>query len=283
VHLSISRRDTKSTLCPSQQLRGQEGIYSSPATRYFPLDKLGVTPASEYAVATIPPSYFGLPEGADIDDPCELGTGCNPCWPIECIRGEDGRDPGGDCAPEGEDNDWYDCHDDSPRHNFHFTTQTGFWFTYDPGTDYTIGFAGDDDLWVFVGGQLIMDLGGIHAVQKAEVTLDGPLSLVAGKIYEVMVFHAERQTHVSTYKLALEGFNFLRSVCQPMCGDGIVSLGEECDDGINDGGYGECAPGCVLGEHCGDSIVQPEFESCDDGNFLNGDACPSSCRIITVV
>jgi hypothetical protein len=32
-----------------------------------------------------------------------------------------------------------------------------------------------------------------------------------------------------------------------VCGDGIVSLGEECDDGLNDGGYGECEPGCKLG------------------------------------
>jgi len=62
-----------------------------------------------------------------------------------------------------------------------------------------------------------------------------------------------------------------------------VGLGEECDDGENDGGYGECAPGCVLGEYCGDGILNPEFEHCDDGNFFDDDDCPSSCRIVVLV
>jgi len=26
-----------------------------------------------------------------------------------------------------------------------------------------------------------------------------------------------------------------------------TATGEECDDGVNDGGYGECGPGCKLG------------------------------------
>ncbi len=62
---------------------------------------------------------------------------------------------------------------------------------------------------------------------------------------------------------------------------GIVSLGEECDDGQNDGGYGECDPGCKLGPHCGDGIVQEE-EDCDDGNRFDGDGCENSCRHIVV-
>jgi cysteine-rich repeat protein len=103
---------------------------------------------------------------------------------------------------------------------------------------------------------------------------------VDGNVYEIMVFHAERQTYASTYKLTLRGFNTARSECLPTCGDGIVVIGEECDDGVNDGGYGECGPGCRLGEYCGDGIIQQGFEDCDDGNFLNGDECPTSCRLI---
>jgi cysteine-rich repeat protein len=50
---------------------------------------------------------------------------------------------------------------------------------------------------------------------------------------------------------------------------------------VNDGGYGQCGPGCVLGAYCGDGIVQAG-EDCDDGNLIDGDACPSSCRILVV-
>jgi hypothetical protein len=57
-----------------------------------------------------------------------------------------------------------------------------------------------------------------------------------------------------------------------VCGDGVKDPTEECDDGVNAGGYGECAPGCVHGPYCGDGAVEttinPEtqlpFEQCDD-------------------
>src|SRR6478609_11821000 len=76
------------------------------------------------------------------------------------------------------------------------------------------------------------------------------------------VFHAERNPTGSSFKLTLSGFENSPTECTPICGDGIVSLGEECDDGKNDGGYGECAPGCVQGPRCGDGIVQ-HGEDCD--------------------
>jgi Domain of unknown function (DUF4215) len=54
-------------------------------------------------------------------------------------------------------------------------------------------------------------------------------------------------------------------VAQTRCGDGIEQLGsgEQCDDGLNDGSYGNCAPGCV--PRCGDGAVQAaNGEQCDD-------------------
>jgi cysteine-rich repeat protein len=100
-------------------------------------------------------------------------------------------------------------------------------------------------------------------------------------VYEIRVFHAERKVNGSSFKLTLSGFSTNRSDCTAICGDGIVTLGEECDDGVNDGGYGECDAGCVQGPRCGDGTVQPG-EDCDDGNRLDGDGCGSACRRLVV-
>jgi cysteine-rich repeat protein len=62
------------------------------------------------------------------------------------------------------------------------------------------------------------------------------------------------------------------------CGNGIVDPDEQCDDGLNDGSYGNCAPGCVLGPYCGDGVVNGD-EQCDDGNRNNRDQCSNRCRV----
>lgn len=64
------------------------------------------------------------------------------------------------------------------------------------------------------------------------------------------------------------------------CGDDHVDsmAGEQCDDGDNDGGYGQCARDCRLGERCGDGEVQSPAEECDDGNRLGNDGCSSDCK-----
>jgi cysteine-rich repeat protein len=106
------------------------------------------------------------------------------------------------------------------------------------------------------------------------------LGLVVGKIYETVVFQAERHTTQSNYKLTLSNFTNSRSACKSVCGDGIVTPDEACDDGKNDGSYGSCTATCDRAAFCGDGIVQAaEGEECDDGvNLSPYGGCAPGCK-----
>ena len=66
----------------------------------------------------------------------------------------------------------------------------------------------------------------------------------------------------------------------PQCGDGTlnVTAGEQCDDG-NRNPFDGCTNDCTV---CGDGIVTPP-EECDDGNTSSGDGCDAQCRRPRVV
>jgi cysteine-rich repeat protein len=64
-----------------------------------------------------------------------------------------------------------------------------------------------------------------------------------------------------------------------VCGNGTVEGDELCDDGNQTDGDG-CQADCTLTPEavCGNGVVETG-EACDDGNTENGDDCTSSCTI----
>ncbi|OGJ61417.1 hypothetical protein A3D88_02100 [Candidatus Peribacteria bacterium RIFCSPHIGHO2_02_FULL_52_16] len=68
---------------------------------------------------------------------------------------------------------------------------------------------------------------------------------------------------------------------RPVCGDGRIDAGEQCDDGnIRDND--SCSSGCrtVTTPRCGDGRLDAG-EQCDDGNLFDRDGCDNRCRLIT--
>jgi fibro-slime domain-containing protein len=171
-------------------------------------------------------------------------------------------------------------------HNFHFTTEVHYWFEYDAATPTRLDFTGDDDVWVFVNRRLALDLGGWHPPLDGTVNINAAAGatygLTTGNVYEIAIFHAERKTTGSSFRLTLSGFNLAPSDCVTDCGDGSLAPGEECDDGpLNQGGYDQCTPSCTLGPRCGDAIVQDQFaEVCDNGvNDGSYGGCAPTCQL----
>lgn len=71
----------------------------------------------------------------------------------------------------------------------------------------------------------------------------------------------------------------------PICGDGKVDRGEECDDG-NKNNDDDCTNACKkkvapAGPVCGDRKKEGT-EQCDDGNKAAGDGCDPNCQTETV-
>lgn len=89
----------------------------------------------------------------------------------------------------------------STGHNFGFTTEIETEFVYDAASKPIFKFTGDDDVWVFIDNKLVIDVGGLHPQKEQYLDLSRLSWLVDGHSYSLKVFHAERHTNASNFRI----------------------------------------------------------------------------------
>ncbi len=90
---------------------------------------------------------------------------------------------------------------DGESKNFHFTFHLSTEFVYEADAGLNFKFTGDDDVWVFVDGKLVIDIGGVHSAVSQTIDLDRLEWLEDGEVYTLDFFFAERHRTQSNFRI----------------------------------------------------------------------------------
>jgi YVTN family beta-propeller protein len=91
------------------------------------------------------------------------------------------------------------------------------------------------------------------------------------------VVNTATNTITATVPLGMSAISVGRFIVppSPLCGNGLVQVGEQCDDGNGTNGDG-CDNNCTV-TGCGNGITT-SGEQCDDANLIAGDCCSATCQ-----
>jgi len=214
-------------------------------------DEDGLGEADEVAAGTNPSNPDT--DGDGLNDGEEIAATTDPLQPDTDADGiKDGLDPGPALIDSSDDNfvQCEDVSDASPSTIMKNTTISDLVLCADP--DGIIVGEADPASPVQVTGT-----GELITITPGSTEYKGPFKVSTGG-------------KVSDFKEAIPA--------PPLCGDGLVDPGEQCDDGNLGDGDG-CSSACII-EFCGDGVVQGGLgEECDDGNMEDCDGCDGGCFI----
>jgi fibro-slime domain-containing protein len=111
-------------------------------------------------------------------------------------------------------------------------------FVYEPGQEFF--FRGDDDIWVFINNQLVVDLGGNHGPAPGYVKLDTiktPVPLKKDSTYTLNVFFCDRRGPGSNVRISTNMYFDQKIGLYVSNGTGTTSTAQLC---LSQGGGGGC-------------------------------------------
>jgi cysteine-rich repeat protein len=132
---------------------------AGPDAGFFPLDTLNPTQAT---LCNLWP-YWNRASGTPIWSTC---TGDQYFFPPRVVQT--------DCPNQNPlSNGCWVTNTPGVKHDSYFTTEARYFFAYDGTVGINLQFFGDDDLFIFINGKLVLDLGGVHQQLPGKVTVTG--------------------------------------------------------------------------------------------------------------
>lgn len=116
--------------------------------------------------------------------------------------------------------------------NYNMTLEGHAQFVYYEDDNLYFTFTGDDDVYLFVNGKLVMDLGGAHAISKVKIKLNDVRDLCGlkdGQVYDFDFYYMERHGIAANFGIDTN----IKIVDPSMLTEKIAY-----QDGVNVGNYG---------------------------------------------